>query len=242
MSEQSKYREKIKKSKGVSIHWACVSYEASVEMHKKNSEQLLDYISNPIIKPFSLFPTTEHRKQKVESDKEVTRLLHNYVASAKTLVERSRIFKRKYLLDSENKEYDEKIDSLVAENPIVIFVQNLRNYLLHKGNPSIVDHIKSEGNTNNIALIPQKLLEWNKWDSDTKEYLKKFNEKEYLYLSFMANEYNSEVFAISKWLLKAVVACNESDLQELYKLHGKYLEAGKGLIFDPYLSNNYLIG
>lgn len=240
MSEQSTYREKIRESEGNTIHWACVSFETSIEIHKNNSEQLVDYISNPIIKPFSLFPTTEHRKQKIQSDKEVTRLLHNYVASAKTLVERSRIFSNKYLTDQENKKYKDKVEKLIDENPVILFVQSLRNYLLHKDNPSIIDSLNPKENTNNIGLMPLRLLEWNKWDSSTKKYLKSLPEKECLYLSLVIDEYNSEAFAISKWLLRTAVISNKSKLKELYDLHKKYIDTGRGLMFDPYLSNNYL--
>jgi hypothetical protein len=64
---------------------------------------------------------------------EVTRLLHNFLASAQSLVDHTRVFKNKmYKGHTFKKVYQDKVDRELKHSPIVCFVQDLRNYVLHK--------------------------------------------------------------------------------------------------------------
>jgi hypothetical protein len=63
---------------------------------------------------------------------EVTRLLHNFLAGAKSLVDHTRVFTDDmYEGHAFKKVYQDKVDRDLKHSPIVCFVQNLRNYVLH---------------------------------------------------------------------------------------------------------------
>jgi hypothetical protein len=67
---------------------------------------------------------------------EVTRLLHNFLASAHSLVDHTRVFKNKmYKGHTFKKVYQDKVDRELKHSPTVSFVQDLRNYVLHKQLP-----------------------------------------------------------------------------------------------------------
>lgn len=64
--------------------------------------------------------------------REVIRLLHNFLASAKTLVDHTRIAVDRLYGETEFfNEYNEKKDKLLVKNPLQVFIQDLRNYAQH---------------------------------------------------------------------------------------------------------------
>ena len=64
---------------------------------------------------------------------EITRLLHNFLASAKTLIEHTRIFLKKYYLNTKICErYKEKVKKEFEDDELSRFIQDLRNYILHR--------------------------------------------------------------------------------------------------------------
>ncbi len=79
-----------------------------------------------------------NREAGSQTHREVTRRVHNFVAAALTLVEHTRIFMRKNYSDTPILDrYQTKIDADFKDEPLVQFVQNLRNYILHNGLPRL---------------------------------------------------------------------------------------------------------
>lgn len=74
---------------------------------------------------------------------ELYRLLHNYVASVKTLVDHSRNLLDHYENSSFRRAYQLRVQALSRE-PVVVFVQDLRNVLLHQRLPGVVTQIRWE--------------------------------------------------------------------------------------------------
>jgi hypothetical protein len=101
---------------------------------------------------------------------EVTRLLHNFLAGAKSLVDHTRVFTDDmYEGHAFKKVYQDKVDRDLKHSPIVCFVQNLRNYVLHKQLPiaSATLSLRGGGGTfeefdNTIKLDVNELREWDK--------------------------------------------------------------------------------
>ncbi len=77
-----------------------------------------------------------NREAGSQTHREVTRRFHNFVAAALTLVEHTRIFMREHYSDTPMLErYQAKVDTDFKNQPLVRFVQDLRNYILHNGCP-----------------------------------------------------------------------------------------------------------
>jgi hypothetical protein len=128
----------------------------------------------------------EDNRPKLESfiDK-VTRLLHNFLASAKSLVDHTRVFKNKMTKGHRFKKvYQEKVDRDLKHSPLVCFVQDLRNYVLHKQLPiaSAQLSLKGGGGTiteygSTIKLDVNELREWDEWKPESRMYLDSLDDK-----------------------------------------------------------------
>src|SRR5450759_220200 len=63
--------------------------------------------------------------------RELGRLLHNFIAAAKSLVDHTRRLYKKHYTNISIPEYQEKLRNRFAEDPQIQFVQSLRSYVLH---------------------------------------------------------------------------------------------------------------
>ena len=77
-----------------------------------------------------------------QAEREIGRLLHNFVASAMTLRDHTRIFfEENYGRTPLGQLYDEKIKADIANDEVCRFIQDLRNYMLHRGFPQPQRHM-----------------------------------------------------------------------------------------------------
>jgi len=220
---------------GWKVHWACSRFVSSFEIFRRNSIQLLTFLRNPPSFSFQFLPDEKTRIQKIESDTESLRLIHNYVASAKTLIEHCRRIKSKYLQSQSQSKYDVLVKDYFI-HPRAQLITNLRNFMLHVDLPSICNRVKWLEGSSRIALLPHKLLHWKKWGSDVKDYLCSLtNQQEYLFLEDLVVEYNEKTNRFSEWLLDEIVSCNYDDLENVYKINDDILESVRenGLVADP---------
>ena len=75
----------------------------------------------------------KHRYKREQFNTEIARRLLNFVAAAKALVDNTRNFmSANYSGTDFRKEYQAHVDQELAPDPLVQFIHNLRNYMLHK--------------------------------------------------------------------------------------------------------------
>jgi len=110
-----------------------------------------------------------HRQRLRSFQLQITRLLHNYVAAAETLVSHSRRFYRKhYAATGKIPEYQETIERIFKgdNRGIPAFLKGLRNYVLHYALPPIINTVSfrsGEGSSHRLLLDRTKLLAWDGW-------------------------------------------------------------------------------
>lgn len=94
---------------------------------------------------------------------EISRLLHNFLASAKTLIDHTRIF-----IDKNYKEtkifqlYTEKVKIAFKNDGLSKFIQDLRNFILHRGLPYTGLSLTPDLETT-VFLDRDLMLDWDKW-------------------------------------------------------------------------------
>ena len=134
-------------------------------MNYHEIKEALKLIENPEI-GIKLF-AINNREAGDQAYREINRLFHNFLASAQTLVEHTRIFMRSHYKNTEIYPlYSKKISDDYANDRLCRFIQDLRNYMLHKGLPhsnmtlsgSFEGQIESS-----ISLDTTKLKSWLKW-------------------------------------------------------------------------------
>lgn len=236
-TERSRNREKIKTMPGWNVHWACVRFMQCFKIFFGNSAQLLEYSQKPPRLDYNLMPDITTRIQKNALDCEATRLIHNYVASAKTLVDVSRRYSNKYLNQDLKAIYKRKVSDTFANDTCTKIIHKLRNFILHVDMPSISNHINIfTGDSSYLSLLPKKLLEWNEWNNIEKRYLKSLSQKnETIVVHEFFQEYSDKTKSISNFLLKAITDSNYEELSEIYDLNDRILESVKAdnYVTDP---------
>ncbi|WP_202744873.1 hypothetical protein [Acinetobacter pittii] len=169
----------------------------------------------------------ENRDAGNQTHREVTRLVHNFVASAKTLVEHTRNFmKEHYQNTSIYNKYIEKIKLDFGNEPVIKFVEDLRNFLLHNGLPPTEMYLefKSNPNTSNgdgamktgIRLKTKELLKWKGWTALAKRYLE--NSNDFIDIHNFASDYEKKVINFHNWLNNELNSFHSNDLTEYNKL------------------------
>src|ERR1051325_5348715 len=108
--------------------------------------------------------------------KEVVRRLHNFVASAVTLVEHTRIIARELYTETEfMNEYDQQIAERFVNNPIVQFVHKLRNYILHRDLPVTSAQFTFDANAtevnNSVVIDIEELRKWDGWNPVSRKFI-----------------------------------------------------------------------
>jgi hypothetical protein len=155
---------------------------------------------------------------------EVTRLLHNFLASAQSLVDHTRVFKNKmYKGHTFKKVYQDKVDRELKHSPIVCFVQDLRNYVLHKQLPiaSAQLSLKGGGGTiteldNTIKLDVNELREWNKWKPESRVFLDSLDDK--VQIREVAEKYEGAIRAFYQWFGEQQTQVHRSEFAKLSRL------------------------
>ena len=110
--------------------------------------------------------------------KEITRLLHNFVASALTLVEHTQIIARElYGTQPFWEEYRCEVAQKLSTNPNVQFVHNLRNYILHYDLPVTFASLTPECEQL-VKIKIHTLREWSGWRGLSRQYLDSLGDEE----------------------------------------------------------------
>jgi hypothetical protein len=156
---------------------------------------------------------------------EIARLLHNYLASAATLIDHTRIFAQDLYQDKPfHEEYKKKIDDTFKTSELAGLIKGLRNWMLHKGLAPTVARLSGEGTTTSsplsvIVLSYEKLKTWDRWDTRAKAYIANLNSD--LKLHTIVSTYGSLVESFYKWLENRIQEIHASAFQELEELQAQ---------------------
>lgn len=166
--------------------------------------------------------------------REVTRMLHNLVASAKTLVEHTRILIKEWYADTEFlRDYEIEVKKRFAGNPTVGFIEDLRNFGLHFRLPliSALFEIKNNPDTNeatakqSIILDKSNLLQWQGWTAKGKIYLESANDR--IGLEEVIDRYFQDVNDFHQWMRDRLVGIHSNELKWLEDMTRRVDEALK---------------
>lgn len=172
----------------------------------------------------------KNREARRQAHRELSRHIHNFVSSALTLVEHTRVFMRKHYAETELlSAYENQVETTFLQSPVAQFVQGLRNYMLHRGlpNSSMFMNFKSNPDSMNgsgtmetgVHYDTASLLEWKDWKPLAREYLKSAGE--HLDLYDFAQEYLTLVNQFHGWLDATLEHHHLPDLQELAQLEAQ---------------------
>ena len=163
--------------------------------------------------------------------RETNRLFHNFLAGAMTLVDHTRVLVSEFYRGTEvNKEFKRRVDSDFATNPLTRFVQDLRNYMIHRGNLPLERHLTMkplEGGepnqvtaTTGLQLDVQQLREWKGWKLDAKKYLEAAGNK--INLLELIENYRALVQKFREEFDQVLTDHHKSDLDYLHAMQAAF--------------------
>jgi len=151
-------------------------FNSSIEVFKGNYYQLREYVefhNNPI-KSRELF-SVNNREVLFAFQQEIIRLLHNYVASAFSLIDHSRRhYEKLYSNKPEFPEYLIEVKRKFKDVPVANFTKELRQFIQHYDLPAIVSttkYIASPPSLTQTLLMKKADLIRFDWNSKSLEYL-----------------------------------------------------------------------
>lgn len=183
----------------------------------------------------------KNRDAGQQTHREVTRRVHNFVAAALTLVEHTRIFMREHYGEARVfKQYQTKIDEEFARDPLVKFVQDLRNFMLHNGLPNSEMYLNFQSNPNlpeggmmqtGIHIRAAPLLEWDNWTAPARRFIESVGE--FVDIRNFSEAYTEKVVALHSWLQGELDQFHQSDLEELRALQDSMTQHENSTVQRP---------
>jgi hypothetical protein len=156
---------------------------------------------------------------------DVTRLFHNYLAGAATLLDHIRTLQGDaYLGVGLSDEYRTRWNQRFEDSSLPQFVEDLLNHMLYRGLPLAVAELNF-GRRNGveinsaIKLDASKLGEWERWSRKGREYLSTLDDK--VRLDYIIKEHAAIVAEFYQWFVTRQSELHQEALEELEELEGK---------------------
>jgi hypothetical protein len=233
-SEAHTLRQKIDASAGARFMNRAHAHTFSLNIFQMNAHELME-ASRRMRDPdqgLSLM-LEKNREAGRQAHRELNRHVHNFAASALTLVEHTRIMMREHYADTEfHKAYEDEVAMVFVNEPVANFVQGLRNYMVHKGLPNshMFLSFKSDPNATDgsgtqetgVRYDTASLLEWPRWKPPARKYLN--DSGEHLDVHRFAEAYLVLVNRFYAWLDSTLQDHHKADLEELGELNQRLLQ------------------
>ena len=174
---------KLRESDEFDLFKQIKDHEGSIRIFKDNYQELietLDFHNNPVNDQ----TIWKNPRQRDKIHWTLIRRIHNFLSSAISLVDHTRIHKNKINWNvTFNKAYQDKIDKEFKSWPVHNFIKDLRHFILHYKVPLIYSHRhfeKKEKLNREHKLTPittvrfkiKDILDFD-WDKKSREYLEK---------------------------------------------------------------------
>jgi hypothetical protein len=180
---------------------------------------LLDRAASDADLAVELFQNVRRPVVRTRFEGAVMRGLHNYVASAMTLVEHT----RRVMRDRSGPivEPFERRKQEVVANPEVRFIQGLRNYVLHHSLPFVGHEVRLQPQPNVIAtseiqLSVRELAQWGGWSATTRAFIESHGEA--LTLRPIVRRHSEPVIELNLWLYGQLADANADALAGVNEL------------------------
>ena len=181
-------------------------------------------VRDPDLGPSLMFEANREAGQ--QAHRELNRHIHNFVASAKSLVDHTRVFLNASYAESAVFETIQiKIKSTFSDSPVTAFVHDLRNYMVHKGLPNsqmFLDWHQDPSTgagpqvTSGIRFHTESLTGWSGWTAPAKRYIEQCGE--HLDIHRFTDEYVVAVTLFHAWLERTLREHHSPELRELEEL------------------------
>lgn len=155
--------------------------------------------------------------------RELLRRLHNYVASAGTLIDHTRNLTDKYKGTATYDEYRTRLQ-VAMEDDVLIFVKQLRNYVLHVGVPAIGFEMRiarGERETFLVYINRDDALAYKGWTAPARRFLE--DSDALISLRAVIEAYGRVIEGLYKWLYDQFETLHGAEVAEVNLLTAQLL-------------------
>ena len=155
---------------------------------------------------------------------EITRFLHNYIASALSLTDHARNHYRE-LYSSNNlfPEYQDEINKRFVNNPLAVFIKDLRQYFQHFQMPGVSSRLVFEKDAPDFKmtlLLPTKgMMKFSGWNSLSKTFLSE--QPDDIDLLALINDYHKLIEDFYNWFIGRQLEIHKADIEKVESLKNK---------------------
>lgn len=150
--------------------------------------------------------------------REYLRRLHNYAASVHTLTHHTYTFFNRY--ESKAPDLHSKYSAELDKRGLgvkVNLLKQIRHYTQKNWEPPLAAEISpamedGAGDTLELYLKKEEMLEWNGWDPEPRDFLKELGDE--IYITQLAEEYQNEVNDFYNWLRSLIMSSFYDELIE----------------------------
>lgn len=196
----------------------------SYRLHEGNYSELVRLLDAVADGPRALHVWREDQRDLLDAVMEETaRLLHNFSASATSLVDHTRAHvKRLYSGTDLQQQYKARTERL-SNSPVVRFVQDLRNYLHHYRFPPLTAELTvnvGHGTLKNtLALEVEKLRSWDGWTQPSRKYISRQGDA--INVRVAVEEYMALIKALYEWLTESETGIHGKELDALERRYSE---------------------
>jgi hypothetical protein len=187
---------------------------------ERNAEELQRHIDRFVDTETAIdLVAREPREQLDEYVDETIRLLHNFLASVRSLVDHTRVeINEAYGAHVFSDQYQKRVESDFSRSPHSQFVHQLRHYALHVGNPPTQTVVSwSPGGSvpplSFVRLSRRALLEWDKWNEPARRFVSEMEGD--IHLRDLVETYSRVVREFYEWMGSRLLEIHRDELDEL---------------------------
>jgi hypothetical protein len=220
------------------LYKSLTGFNISHYIFNKNYSELLKIIEFITNNPESeCLMDIRNRDQLNKIFEEVIRLIHNFVASAISLVDHTRnIYKKLYSSNGEFPDYQDRINVEFASDPLVQFVHCLRQYCQHYRAPDISLQVSFTGGKmkKTVNLLKEDLRIFDSWNATAIKYLDSIKERVDVYE--LITIYHKKVLDFHVWFNSRQKEIHKIEFDLLRKKEEELLTAQLDHFLDTALS------
>ncbi|MBB3811100.1 hypothetical protein [Pseudochelatococcus contaminans] len=185
----------------------------------------------------------KNREASQQAHREISRHLHNFLAAAKTLVDHTRALVAEHYDGTPlQTAYQDRLNAGPGREPVVAFIHDLRNYMLHRGPPGTSMFVRFDRNDpdtdatikTGIHLELTSLAAWPKLSARARQFIADKGDK--LDFRQFVDDYLTHVRALHAWLDQELETLHREDLIETARLEAELEQRGRGMA-PPSLPN-----
>jgi hypothetical protein len=184
-----------------------------------NFKELLSLLEEASTNPLLAGELIQNVRKPTVRDRfqlDLTRSLHNYLASSHSLVDHVRRLMR-HREGPIAEEFLRRKQELL-QNPEVPFMADLRNFIVHRTIPFFAHRFGSKSGQmdSEVELETVELLEWDGWSAPAKAYLKAQGHA--VAIRPVIKKHGQLILELNAWLHKELCMANAEALKEVNKL------------------------